>query len=290
MTKGFMQFLSLLVLLISASCSGLPVYQSKQLKHSNEGEMLRYYKKTVKYDVFNDQDRLVVKMETAHPLTQMKIIEYGFTTWINKEGKKSRKNGVHYPLEQMVSLEQVKPSAEQIKKSQQASDEVYTDKMYTRMQQQFKTAPEIMKVTGFDQQEGETTYNLVKDDPDIEVDIRFDSNRVMHYTLSIPFDKLYTEASDGSRSIAVGLVSGSMDAPDTDTDSQGGSGGGGAGGARGMGGSPAGMQGGMGRRSAGGMGRPPGGMRSQSGNASGNKQMEMMAEPVQVWFKAELKE
>jgi hypothetical protein len=51
------------------------------------------------YNLANDDDNLYVRIRMSDPLTQRKVALFGFTVYLNPEGKKGGKLGIKFPIE-----------------------------------------------------------------------------------------------------------------------------------------------------------------------------------------------
>lgn len=276
-----------LVLITLSGCARLPVYDAKSMDQIND---LDYFADNIKHDVFRDGENLVLVMEVPDVTTQMKIINFGLTVWVDKNGKKKKENGIVYP---MSGGQPERPSMERGSRPERGGQGEGEPgggdreaEMAKKMQNEFKARAPEMEVIGFGLEES-SIYNLKFDRPGFKAVIDFNDDNDMVYTLTIPLNRVFEEGDEREDPIAIGLISGAME-----SQSMGGGPGGGGMGGRGGGGMSGGMGGsggggGMGGSGGGGMGGPGGGM-GGSGGGPDSQDMKSMSEPVKVWFKVNL--
>ena len=254
-----MNYVAFVLLLMG--CAKMPVHESRSIAEADD---LRYHSEKVKYDVFSDDKNMEIHMEVADRTTQVKILRFGFTVWVDKTGKKKVGNGVEFPISGSQKFDRSQMS----RNGQRSGPNFESSEQLMKLHQQFKSKPQMMKVVGFGQEEA--IYNLAYDQPEIMAKSDFDDDLVMNYTVTIPLDKIYDDPANGGEPVSLGLISGALEMPSM-----------GGGPPRGMGGGPSGGRMGGGGRPGG--GRPPG-----AGGGFNQQRMQQMiglTEPLKIWFK-----
>ena len=262
-----------LVLLITMSCTKLPLYQSKNIL-DKETNKLRYYDADGKimYDVFNDDKNVYVKMQTSDFIAQVKILRLGFTLWLDKDGKKSRDKGIVFPQKQ--SWNSLGRSKDGRSSQQQNQTSEKQKQQMKQLQEQFRASPKNMVLVGMDEKGSRTIVNSEMEKSDIQVSISFSVDNTLHYEAIIPIKKIFIETRLSDSVFSIGFESGYAELGNSGMPSEGGTRSGGRGSGMGRGGMAGGAKGGGGR---------------PDGNKAQNDSRSALSEPIKIWFKIKLK-
>lgn len=269
--KNLKQITQIVFVIFLLSCVKMPIQQSMKVENETTTTSLNYFDANdkISYDFFNDDKNLHVYIATAEYTTQMKILKFGFTLWLDQEGKKNKDKGIIFPLEMKGGNDFKRGRGRSTAAASNPSDKM--QQMLAQIRKQFEVSPKIITLIGMEDDNSRININTELEKSDISVSITFDSLNVLRYKAIIPIEKIFTDVKYRDNLMSIGFASGflEMDMNDMPQGRNGGgmSGGGNRGSMQGGG-----MQGG---------GRPGG----SGGNAS---QYQKLMESVDVWFKVSL--
>jgi len=245
-----------------------------KVENKSTTSLLNYYdvKDKIAYDIFNDDENIHVYIATRDYATQLKILKFGFTLWLDQEGKKNKDKGVIFPQPQH-GKNNYPSEGGRMKRGSNSGPSEKMQQMMVHARKQFKASPKNMILIGMLDEDNRVSINTELDNCKINVSISFDTLNMLRYKAIIPIDKIFTDEKFNNGFLSIGFDSGFLEMSFSDA-SQGGRGGMSGGGKGG---------GGRGGMSGGGKG---GGRRSGSnGNA---EEFKSLMDPVKVWFKASL--
>lgn len=270
--KNLKQITQIVFVIFLLSCVKMPIQQSMKVENETTTTSLNYFDANdkISYDFFNDDKNLHVYIATAEYTTQLKILKFGFTLWLDQEGKKNKDKGIIFPQDQSANSNMMRDGG-RMNRTGGANSADKMQQMLTQIQEQFLASPKIMTLIGMEDDNSRMNINTELEKLGISVSITFDSLNMLRYKAIIPIDKIFTDEKYGNNLMSIGFSSGFLEM-DISQMSQGRSGGGMPGG-----GNRGSMQGG----SMQGGGRPGG----SGGNAS---QFQKLMKPVNIWFKASL--
>lgn len=190
-------------------------------------------KEKVMYLVTNDTENLYIHMKIYEISAVRKILDFGFTVWIDVNGKNKKNRGVQFPLPQSDRMSTLQFDINQDKKRGEGRERRPSlDKNYN------------IGLIGFNNT-GEKTMNVANDDSHIEGLMRFNESQELEYSLKIPFHEIGL-INNQNKIISLNMESGASKV-ESQNRGPGGSGSSrGPGGSGGLGGAPGGMQGGHG--------------------------------------------
>jgi len=267
-------FMALSILLIAISCTKMPIHNTEPVAKNISDYKLRFYDQKIKYDVFNDAQFIYVNVQASDFATQYKMLNLGFTVWIDQKGKKKTKKGIVFPQKQ--------PGADEFKRdriknasNQNGGDQ--TTQQLVRLQKQFELTKSVANLIGMLEDNSSEFVDPTKNSYGIETKITFDKKHQLLYQLKFPIQQIFTEAKYADSTFSVGLESGFIQMDYSSGPPQGGGG---------RGGGPGGSGGGRGGGAPGG-GKGGGG--SRPGGTSGNTpQHTALTTPIETWFKVEI--
>jgi len=267
------------ILLIS-SCAKLPIYQPVKIEQEPSTDNLRYYKESISYDIFYDDNNIHVHLVASDYISQVKILRLGFTLWLDQKGKKSKDIGIIFPQKQPVNNSRMNENRRMVEQANMNSQEIRKI-LIAQLHSQFMISPKIMTLIGLDGKNSEEIVNTELEKSDIHVSISFDTLNNLHYKAVIPVTKIFTEEKYQDDIFSVGFESGAIEMSSMGAQQ------GRSGGSKGrMTGGGSGMSGGG--RQGGGMGGQ-GSRQGGGGGAGPDKMRSAMAEPIKIWFKVSLK-
>ena len=259
------QIIVILLLSIGVfSCSSLPKYESKILSDNNKDDTFRYYDEEgkIRYDVYNDDDNIYIRIATSDYSAQTKILKSGFNIWVDQKGKKNKDAGIVYPQKQDVSKKSSRKKDTSL--TQEKSNNQDKQKMLLeRLHKQYEKSEKIMSIIGLGDVVDIEDINLEFEQYDITASINFDEYGELQYEAIIPIKYIFTDKKDDNGVYSVGIVSGKIDIGNSMRTQRDGKG---KGGGRGMGG-----------------GRPGGRKPSV-----GKSQMSGLSTPIDIWFSVKI--
>jgi len=242
------------------SCANLPLYQSKEINSKDEISDLRYYNKENKilYDVYDDENNIYVNIKTSNYYSQVKILEMGFTLWIDQKAKKKKDKGIVFPQKQEFKRNQQNRSlnnTDSFNREEQRIEQLRT---------QFQLSIKNIVLIGMDGENSKRVFNTELENSDIISTITFDTFNRLNYLAIIPKSKIFTDGKYNNNTFSIGIESGFMEM-NSNKGSSGGKSGGGS------------RSGGM------------GGGKGQSNRSGGNmEQRSALSEPIKIWFSVSL--
>ncbi len=251
--------------LIVASCAKLPIYQSKNIKSTQDISELSHYdkKSKISYDVYNDETNIYISFKTLNYYSQIKILKMGLTVWFDTKGKKNKKKGIVFPLDNGF-----KPDMKSMQGGSGSSG--MGIQSITQLHTYFKLQDKRIKLIGMEDEHGRTEYIFEPGRSDISAEITFDSSNRLNYLATIPIRKLFADGSLDNKALSIGFESGFIDVNKMKQEMM-----------------KSGMHPGQGGRS-GGMGGMGGGMmgggRPGGGRSGGMPQQTELSDPVRLWF------
>ena len=238
---------SLIIILLATSCSQQKHISTKWQKdeyHQSENipRLNYWYNKDSKilYLVTNDNKNLYIHLKAIDNTSQKKILNFGFTVWVDTQGKNKKQLGIKYPL---AKADRMPPL--------QIENQQNRNRLQPDNSQLLNQSLQI-ELIGFNNTK-ESDFILAKNNSDINGEMNFLKNGELQYLLTIPYKRLGIDINNSL--ISLNMESGSLD---IDNYSQRPSGGGGMNGGKGTGG---GRKQGMGGGRQGGSGNPE--MRNQ---------------------------
>lgn len=247
--------LGLLCILIVSACAKMPVHQSAWYENGMNESSYQAASSDyqLSWNVYNDKEHLYIDIRTEHRASIMKMMRMGFQVFIDPTLKKNEQMGVTYPI---------KPKRPQGDGSGQRNESRQRPQGNRSGRQGRGGAPDFSKmlehtpkafiVNGL---QGEKRTKVPELPEGYEVDLGIEEG-VLQYTLKVPL-KDFCDPSAVSE-LGIGFLSGAADIN-------------------------------MMNR-GGGAGRPGGGGPPGGGMGGGNMsaQMAEMADPIKIWFKAQM--
>ena len=234
-------FILALIVLFTFSCSQQKYVTSKWQKeeYKQTGNIPRldyWYSKDgqLLYLVTNDSENLYVHLKVSERTSIQKILNFGFTVWIDKDGKNKKKIGVKFPLTQSDRM----PPA-QYQNNQSMNKSNGANKFKSQLLDQIFE----IELIGFNDNK-ENDIILANTKNHINGKMSFNEYNELEYQLKMPF-KYFNIDLKKNRLISINMESGSLDMGNSASRQAGFNAGGGGG--RPGGGGGQGMGGGMGK-------------------------------------------
>jgi hypothetical protein len=190
------------ILFVLSSCASLQVYEpSSESAFTDETNFAGYNSTAqVAWITTVDDSNLIIRIETESQLSKIKILQQGMYIYFSTTGKKSRDNYIHFPL-----------GVEKKNKNKNKTD----DPSKSRRGQRITTQDLITRINPiaeyvYADKKEEFHYKLNSEN--FKINISEDSNTLLRYTLSIPFNKV-VDSPEQLNGLVIGLVSGAFDAP-----------------------------------------------------------------------------
>ncbi len=265
-------FMAIVVL----SCARLPVYEPKQVSDGDISKIsdLRFYdkKSKVKYDIFRDDENIYVSFIVADYYSQVKILRFGLTLWIDPNNKKKKDMGIEFPIKEELQ----RPSQQQRAGMKPGAGMTGGQNM-AQLHTMFDLSEKNNLLIGFDGEGSKREIYPEREKCDVYAKIFFDGSNRLVYNAVIPVK--YVMQGEGAKNdnFTIGIESGHLDMSSAGMGKGMRPGGGMPGGGRPGGGMGGGMGGGGGR----------GGMRMSGG---GRPQMSQLTDPLKLWFSVSLKD
>ena len=210
----------ILIVLIVTSCSQQKYISAKLNKeeyHQSENiSRLDYWlnkKGDILYLVTNDSDNLYIHLKTMDNIAQKKILNYGFTVWVDITGKNKKQLGAKFPL---AKSDRMPPM--------QIGDFQTIEKGngFQKDNLQFQYQTFEIELFGFNGA-SESDYILAMNDNDINGKMHFSKEGELNYLLAIPYRRLGLDI-EKEPIISIILESGSLDITSANSSQQGGGG------------------------------------------------------------------
>lgn len=191
--KAVVSILSLIVMM--AGCAKMPIYQSDwNSEHNITGNTkVGQYDNSagLEYNVSNDSNRLYVSLETANPLTQMKIFRNGVKIYVNTEGKRDRSTYLVFPDTQIQlnkSFMDVRGNnfRKHIRKLKELSSSMYKEAQWHKNQKTSIVTPSKKK----------NSFSLK---------LSADSVGNLEYKVGIPLSQINPEGANSISNLTVGI-------------------------------------------------------------------------------------
>ena len=250
-----------LSIIIGSSCTKLPIYQSADYdEDSFNKSFYKFYDadSKIRYDVFHDDDKLYLRLNTSDRNAIMKIMMGGLFLYFDSTGKKKQNVYMNFPLPGRGGGLSLDGRNEKIQKKNRSVSIEKRRNLFP---------PHAV----FQNTDGKQVFEYKKGLEGIEIDVNMDSTGNFNYYLSVPFAKLFSNALKKDDEISIGIISGEVEMPANS-------------GSMGPGN---GMSGRRGEGMPHGGGRNQGsGMRSQ-GNMGQAGMMQQKSDPIKIWFKVQ---
>lgn len=152
-------------------------------------------KALIGYAISNDKDNLYIAVETGDLATQLKILQNGFTVWIDKTGRNEKKTAIHFPLPQQNRynnrLDRDNNSGDQPKRDETNSEDRRRMALIDRVNRAFDSAIQY-SLQGF---KGCNSQFLMSetDTCGIFVKVGIDSTNELVWEAKIPFSSFYNK-------------------------------------------------------------------------------------------------
>lgn len=186
-----------------AACSPTFISQNQQTQFTPDGldiewpeKMLYNTKSGWIYGVTHDAKNLYIFLEVESPSIQSKILVTGFTLWIDAEGRKNKKQGIHFPIGAPKA-----PPAD-IKYANLSRVDLMA------MQHNSLNDLKSLELIGFN---GRTVWRELSRQKDIIPRIGFDRESRLLYEIRIPYNAYFQ--IDPNQTISIGLETGSFGRP-----------------------------------------------------------------------------
>jgi hypothetical protein len=159
-----------------------------------------------KYNICSDDANLYIRVQMLDPIVQRKVAMYGFTVWLNPDGKKKPKLGLRYPtgIEGEEHLEEYRKSGDSFNK------ENNLDKREEK-QKEFKksliTGVEVLELIGLSDKPVTSSKSGITNGLLVAIDMDDKENYV--YEATIPFKSFRLSKADISK-LGVGFETGKM--------------------------------------------------------------------------------
>ncbi|KAA3639691.1 MAG: hypothetical protein DWQ02_03250 [Bacteroidetes bacterium] len=248
-----MQLLKILpLLLLITSCSKqLGLYQSySESDFSPETSVFNHDETNDLYWlVTNDSDHLYLRIHSSKMTTQMKMLNAGFTVYLDPTGEKSESTFLNFPVRRERRRMDRENTGRRPSGAPGGGERPKFDvnRVIERID---SSAVFVLEGT-------KETFNYKANDSGIEIAVFEGEEGVFHYFSVIPFNKISPEGEKAISKLSIGLVSGAFEIPVN-------------------------TGGGMEQRAG---NRPGGGQRM----AEMQKRRAEMAEPIKIWGLIELK-
>lgn len=219
------------------------------------------------YVFFNDSANLYIRIKIIDEALQIKMLQAGFTIWIDTTAKKKRQLGIKHPLEGLKGKPQ-RNKEESINPQNRGNNTFQKNKNTA-----FKDDPK-MKLIGFGTH---AITDKKSNDFGIEISMDQDPSGNLYYIAKIPFKSIYKNSNNElnrAKLLSIGFETGSINQPQAQR--AGGTPPNGGGRGQGQGPPPG--------------GRGPGGNSNGGGNpnSAGNKDQAMqqsLGTPSELWIK-----
>ena len=217
------------IVLGGCSKSTLPIYPAKWAKDWPDEAALTREDSTshVFYEAQRDETNLYLHISTKNTASQMKILRYGLTIWLEQSGQKKTQSGFNFPVAAPDSVagqgfgqrqggfgggrrnrgegNGSDNKGERPQRSPEEMQKMMLNRLYNHYNKRTKELVQI----GFDGNK-KKTYVLGQDVCDIQVDLEIEGNE-LHYFAVIPLKKIFSNAKYSGDMLSIGIVSGYME-------------------------------------------------------------------------------
>lgn len=248
-------------LLILTSASTYKYASKKNVENTEQTDK----SSNISYSVNHDDKYLTVNLNIDDVQIQRELMMRGLNVWIDQSGKKAETFGIKYPVidrddEDADTQREMPPR----RRGDDSAEKPDISEMMKAMFTEFQNSAKSVELLGFVSEGSVQRITEQQENPLVLADIDMDDDGVMHYTVQIPLENIFTDSKydDGKLSLSIKFEEKQM------PQRGGGQGmgtppsGGGMGGPGGGGGMP--PSGGGGGRPPQGQGGQPGGSQSQS--------------------------
>jgi uncharacterized membrane protein YgcG len=272
-TNNFILFLLIALL---QGCASLPkITAVTKVQTDFPGYSGQYDSESkIMYSVEHDSANIYLQLMTSEFSSQVKIINFGLTVYIDNAGRKKKEKYFTFPLAQTFNKKQIFNTS-----STANNFSINQNEKSQQLFQFFQMNNHQILLEGFDGPKSTRVLNYPLKNGPLKITIEMNFSGILNYTAVIPKNEIFGDINPGHEIFSIGIKSGAV--PNQTYTSAPHSGGGmkqGSGGGR---------SGGMGGKGGGG-GKSGGGMGGYGGGQNQGNYMEM-AKPIEFWFQVELR-
>jgi len=271
MKNYFIMFFSILLL---PGCASLPKYTAPAKSETGISEFSGQYnpESKVRYNIEHDSVYVYMHLSTSDFSSQVKILNFGLTVYIDETGRKKNGKYITFPLAQPHNKREMFNNG-----SSANNFSINQNEKSQQLFQFFQMNNQQLLLAGFDGSKSNKVFNYpLKNGPvQIKVDMNFAG--ILYYTAIISKAEIFSDINSTDGAFSIGVKSGAA-ANQMNSQSQ----------HSGSGmrqGSGAGKSGGMGGR--GGGGKSGGGMPGYAGGNQNRGNYTEMSNPIEFWFQVE---
>lgn len=269
-TNYFILFLSTALL---QGCASLPKITPVT---KGDGEISGYSgqydsESKLRYSVEHDSANVYLYISTADFSSQVKILNFGLTVYIDKTGKKKKEKYITFPLPHAYNKKEFLSAGNFSTSQNEKSQQLF---------QFFQMNNQQLLLGGFDGPKSTKVLNYPAKNSRVQVNADMNFSGVLNYTVIVPKAEIFGNSISEEAVISLGIKSGAAvnqmnsQAQHSGSGMKQGSGGG--------------KPGGMGGR--GGGGKPGGGMSGYSAGNQNRGNYQEMSNPIEFWFQVDIRQ
>ncbi|MFO7790079.1 MAG: hypothetical protein R6V32_05865 [Bacteroidales bacterium] len=199
--------LAAFLLILASACKKLPVYECEytetpgDIKKSDGALPYAHYdsESKIRYDIYHNDSSLFLYFDVSDQTSIFKIFAYGLEVYIDKTGKRNKKEGFIYPIAGAVNQGAVLEP--------QGMKPALPDK--SRLSDLQKN---ISREFTLIQDDKEENFNLFALHNDLEIEMNFNDNDNLQYKAAIPLKMFGIDSLP--ETLTIGILSGEMPGPE----------------------------------------------------------------------------
>lgn len=171
------------------------------------------------YELQRDENNIYLHLQTKEMATQMKILRYGLSIWLDPSMQNRQNQGITFPLPAPDSAfgrgfgmgfrgEGRDQKNDKADKNGKASPEQMQQRMLQRVYKRFSDRPKEIIITGLDNNSQKRTLVLGKDACPVQVDTEIGSDNTLNYYAIIPIKSIAAGKNKSLNTFGIEIVSG----------------------------------------------------------------------------------
>ncbi|MFC1729694.1 hypothetical protein ACFL6I_05100 [candidate division KSB1 bacterium] len=195
--------LSNMLILVLSSCVKLPIHESKWYdENSFNNTFYKFYDadNKLRYDVFNDNENVYLRLNSSDRNTIFKILGGGLSIYFDSTGKKKQVVYLNFPI-------------------QNKGNKPHNDNRQNRMDRNSinsftaNTIERIPPNAIFINESGTKVFDYRKGYEGIDIVVDVDSTGSFYYYLTMPIEKIINSGFTNETEFSIGFNTGSIDMP-----------------------------------------------------------------------------
>lgn len=264
-----------LMIALVPGCTSLPKITAVSKGNNNISTYSGQYdsESKIKYNIEHDSANVYLQLSTADFISQVKILNFGLTVYIDKTGRKKKEKYITFPLAQTHNKKEMFNTG-----SSANNFSINQNEKSQQLFQFFQMNNQQLLLGGFDGPKSTKVLNYPIKNGTVQVKADMNFSGILNYAAIIPKKDIFGNSNPDNAVFSLGVKSGAA-ASQMNSQSQH-SGGGmkqGSGGGR---------SGGMGGR--GGGGKSGGGMQGNGGGGQNRGNYQEMSNPIEFWVQVDI--